>query len=87
MLMGQNSTDRALGRGRLLLTLGRLGSPKVKVLAGLAPKSLAAWLADGHLTVSSHDGASSVLLFFFLSIYLFIYREKGREGETEGEKQ
>ena len=27
-----------------------------------------------------------VRLFFFLRFYLFIFRERGREGEREGEK-
>ena len=33
-------------------------------------------------------GKSSLQLsFFFLKIYLFTFRERGREGEREGEKQ
>ena len=31
-------------------------------------------------------GRDRELLFFFLRLYLFIFRERGKEGEREGEK-
>ena len=33
-----------------------------------------------------HSGPSFLIHLFFKRIYLFIFRERGREGEREGEK-